>query len=286
MSTTWRIAAVQTDCELGNVAGNLAMVRRKLAEAADGGAKLVVFPECVLTGYCFPSRADAVACAEPLPGPSTDAIAAECAKRNVWAVYGLLESAGGKFYNSCALVGPTGFAASYRKIHLPCVGADRYTDPGDRPFAVQDLGGLKIGINICFDGSFPESSRILTLLGADAVILPTNWADKAIRMATLVPRVRAFENHIYYVAVNRVGNEAGYHFVGHSSISNQLGDYLEFAEHDRETILYADIDHEAARAKKIVHCVGEYEIDRVNWRRPDVYGPLVEGTPFPGHKQT
>ncbi len=286
MSTTWRIAAVQTDCELGNVAGNLDMVRRKLATAADAGAKLVVFPECVLTGYCFPSRADAVACAEPLPGPSTDAIAAECAKRNVWAVYGLLESAGGKFYNSCALVGPTGFAASYRKIHLPCVGADRYTDPGDRPFAVQDLGGLKIGINICFDGSFPESSRILTLLGADAVILPTNWADKAIRMATLVPRVRAFENHIYYVAVNRVGNEAGYHFVGHSSISNQLGDYLEFAEHDRETILYADIDPEAARAKKIVHCVGEYEIDRVNWRRPDVYGPLVEGTAFAGHKQT
>ena len=67
--------------------------------------------------------------------------------------------------------------------------------------------GLKIGINICFDGSFPESARILTLAGADLIVLPTNWADKAIKNATLVSRVRAFENHVYHHAVNRVGTE-------------------------------------------------------------------------------
>ena len=61
-----------------------------------------------------------------------------------------------------------GFVAGYRKIHLPCLGADRFTDPGDRPFAVHDLGGLRLGMNICFDGSYPESARILTLLGADS----------------------------------------------------------------------------------------------------------------------
>jgi predicted amidohydrolase len=280
---TWKVAGVQMDSRLGDKAGNLAAVRTRLAEAADAGARLAVFPECVLTGYCFTSRAEVAKVAESVPGPSTDAVAADCARRNVWAIYGLLESAGGRLFNTAAVVGPTGQVATYRKLHLPCLGADRFTDPGDRSFAVHDLGGLRVGVHICFDGSFPESARVMTLLGADLIVLPTNWADNALRMATLVPRVRAFENHVYHLAVNRVGVEGGYHFIGHSSMCDYLGDYLGYADHDREAIVYADVDPEAARRKRVVHCVGEYEIDRVNWRRPDVYGPLVEGDVFGGH---
>lgn len=282
---TWKIAGVQMDCRLGDVDANLAAIRERLAVAADAGARLVVFPECALTGYGFASRAEAERCAEPLPGPSTEAIAAECARRDVWAVYGLLERAGDKLYNACALVGPTGYFATFRKIHLPCLGADRFTDPGDRPFAVHDLGGLKLGIHICFDGSFPESARILTLQGADLIVLPTNWAENALRMATLVPRCRAFENHVYHTAVNRVGLESGYRYIGHSSICDYLGDYQAYADHDREAILYGEVDPAAARAKRVVHCAGEYEIDRVNWRRPELYGPLTEppAAPFAGH---
>jgi predicted amidohydrolase len=284
--STWRIAAVQTDCKLGAVTENRATVRAKLAEAAAGGAKLVVFPECVLTGYGFASRADTLAAAEPLPGPSTAALAADCARLGVWAVVGTLERDGNKVYNAAALVGPSGFVVGYRKLHLPCLGADRFTDPGDRPFAVHDLGGLVLGMNICFDGSFPESSRVLALLGADVIALPTNWADNAYRMATIVPRCRAFENHVYYVAVNRVGTESGFHYLGHSSICDYRGDHLAYQPDDRETILYADITPAAARQKHVVTCAGEYEIDRVNWRRPEMYGPLTSPTPTPftGHK--
>lgn len=284
--TTWKIAAVQTDCRLADVPANREALRRKLAEAAGNGAKLIVFPECATTGYGFESRAEATACAEPLPGPTSEAIAADCAKLGVWCVYGMLESAGGKLFNTCALIGPNGFVAGYRKAHLPCVGADRFTDPGDRPFAVHDLGGLVIGIQICFDGSFPEASRVQTLLGADLLLLPTNWADKAMKMATWVPRVRALENHVYFCAVNRVGTESGYHYIGYSGICDAVGDTLASADHDGEAILYADVDPAAARAKKVIHCVGEYEIDRVNWRRPDLYGPLLSGPVFDGHKQT
>jgi predicted amidohydrolase len=280
---TWTVAGVQMDSRLGDKAGNLAAVRARLAEAADAGARLAVFPECVLTGYCFASRAEVAAVAEPVPGPSTDAVAADCARRNVWAIYGLIESAGGRLFNTAAVVGPAGQLFTYRKLHLPCLGADRFTDPGDRPFAVHDLGGLRVGVHICFDGSFPESARVMTLLGADLIVLPTNWADNALRMATLVPRVRAFENHVYHLAANRVGVEGGYHFIGHSSFCDYLGDYVGYADHDREALLVADVDPEAARRKRVVHCVGEYEIDRVNWRRPDVYGPLVEGDVFGGH---
>lgn len=279
-----RVAAVQMDCTLADPAANRRAVLANLDAAADRGAALVVFPECVLTGYGLPDRRAALEVSEPLPGPTTEAVAAACKARGVFAVFGLLERAGDKLFNSCAIVGPGGFVAGYRKLHLPCVGADRFTDFGDRAFAVHDLGGLRVGVNICFDGSFPESARVMTLMGADLIVLPTNWAEKAVKMATLVPPVRAFENCVYFMSVNRVGTEAGFRYIGHSSLYGPHGDQLAYAPHDREEILIGDVDPVLARAKRVVHCVGEYEIDRVNWRRPDVYGPLVEGQPHAGHR--
>jgi len=284
MPDAWTVAGVQMDCALGNRDANLDAMARHLRFAAERGARLVVFPECVLTGYGFNSRDEVRKVAEPVPGPRTERLAKECQRLGAWAVYGLIESApSGQLYNTAALVGPSGFAASYRKIHLPCLGADRFTDPGDRPFAVHDLGGLKLGINICFDGSFPESARILTLLGADLVVLPTNWATNARKMAELVSPARSWENHIYYMAVNRVGDEAGFHYIGMSSAADCLGNVLHSAAEDREELFTFTVDPQAARQKRVVHCHGVYEIDRVNWRRPELYGPLVEGEPFKGH---
>jgi predicted amidohydrolase len=282
---TWTVAGVQMDCKLADKPANLRAMTDRLAAAADRGARLVVFPECALTGYGFESRAQAKAAAEPLPGPAADVLAAVCARHNVWAVFGLLEAdaATGKLYNACGLVGPTGFVAGYRKAHLPCLGADRFTDPGDRPFAVHDLGGLKLGMNICFDGSFPETARILTLLGADLIVLPTNWATNAGKMAELVSAARSWENHVYYLAVNRVGDEAGFHYIGLSSAADYLGNVLHWAPADEEAVFTIEVDPAAARQKRVVHCHGVYEIDRVNWRRPDLYGPLVEGQVFEGH---
>jgi predicted amidohydrolase len=285
MPTNWTVAGVQMDCALADRQANLQAISRKLAEAADRGARLVVFPECILTGYGFESRDHARSVAEPIPGPSTEAIARECIRRGVWVVFGLLEAApDGKLYNACVLVGPSGFLASYRKVHLPCLGADRFTDPGDQPFAVQDLGGLKLGMNICFDGSFPESARILTLLGADLVVLPTNWASGARKMAELVSAARAWENHIYYLAVNRVGDESGFHYIGLSSAADYLGNTIHFAAEEVEETFVFEVNPAAAAQKRVVHCHGVYEIDRVNWRRPELYGPLVENPgAFRGH---
>src|SRR5262249_58000598 len=142
----------------------------KLAGAAGAGAKRAVCREAALSGYGSDSRDAVRAAAEPLPGPVTDALARECARLGVWSVFGLLERdlATGKLFNACALVGPTGYVASYRKIHLPCLGADRFTDPGDRPFAVHDLGGPRVGMNICFYANVPEPGPIPTLVGASS----------------------------------------------------------------------------------------------------------------------
>lgn len=288
MAHTWTVAGVQMDCKLADKPANLTAITAKLAEAAGRGARLVVFPECALTGYGFDSREQVRAVAETLPGPATDAVARECARLGVWAVFGLIEHdpATGMLFNACALVGPTGYAASYRKAHLPCLGADRFTDPGDRPFAVHDLGGLKVGMTICFDGSFPETARVLTLLGADLVVLPTNWATNSRKMAELVSAARAWENHIYYLAVNRVGEEAGFRFIGLSSAADCLGNVLLWAPENEEAVFTVEVDPAEARRKRVVHCAGVFEIDRVNWRRPDLYGPLVapQPEPFTGHR--
>jgi predicted amidohydrolase len=168
----WKIAAVQMDCKLGDPSSNLDAMRARLAETARHGARLTIFPECALTGYCYDSKAEARPNAEPIPGPSTRALADDCRRLGVWAVAGMLESSGEDLFNACALIGPDGTVQSYRKVHLPHLGVDRFTTPGDRPFAVHDLGGLKIGINICYDGSFPEAARCLMLLGADLIVRP------------------------------------------------------------------------------------------------------------------
>ena len=272
----WKIAAVQMDCRFADKAANLDAIRSRLHEAAGRGAQLVIFPECVLTGYGFDSKAEAWPHAEPVPGPSTQALAADCRELRTWAAVGMLEAAGDALFNACVLIGPDGVAATYRKIHLPFLGIDRFTTPGDRPFAVHDLGGLRVGMSICYDGSFPETARCLMLRGADLVILPTNWPTGAMGTAKYLVPARALENHIYYAAVNRIGSERGFSFIGRSRIVDVRGEPLAASDDDQPAILYAEIDPAKARQKHLVFVPGKYELHRTRDRRPEMYGPLVE----------
>jgi len=275
---TWKIAGVQMDCRLGDKVHNLERIRTFLAAAADQRAQLVIFPECALTGYCFESLAEALPHGEPLPGPMTETLAADCRRLGVRAVVGLLERPAGQdqLFNACALVGPEGVIAGYRKIHLPFLGVDRFTTPGDRPFAVHDLGDLRVGMTICYDGSFPESTRALMLLGADLVVLPTNWPVGAQLTIRYLVQCRALENHLYYAAVNRVGTERGFRFLGQSRLVNCLGELLAAGSEDREEMLFAEIQPETARNKHLVRIPGQFEVDRLADRRPEMYGPLCE----------
>jgi 5-aminopentanamidase len=270
----WKIAAVQMDFAFADKAKNLETIRSRLREAQENGAQLVIFPECALAGYCYESKEEAWPHAESIPGPSTQILAKDCADLDVWAVVGLLEKAGDRLFNACTLIGPAGVVANYRKVHLPFLGVDRFTTPGDQPFAVHDLGGLRVGMNICYDGSFPETARCLMLLGADLIVLPTNWPAGAISTAkTLIP-ARALENHVYYAAVNRIGVERGFDFIGMSRILGCTGEFLAVSENDEPTILYADIDPAKARDKHRVFMPGKYELHRLKDRRPEMYGPI------------
>lgn len=270
-----RIAGVQMDIAFGDPERNRAEMAKRFAEARRGGADLVIFPECAVTGYCFESRDEALLFAEPIPGPSVAFFTRLCREQGGVAAFGMIEADGDRVFNAAALVGPEGLIASYRKVHLPYLGVDRFLDFGDRPFAVHEAAGIRVGLNICYDSGFPESSRVMALAGADLIVLPTNWPTGAETLAEHAIATRALENAIYYAAVNRIGTERGFRFIGSSRICDPTGKTLAVGSADREEILFADIDPQKARRKTIVRVPGKHLIDRVADRRPEFYGPLA-----------
>jgi predicted amidohydrolase len=273
--TKYQVAAVQMDIRIGDIPANLQKVYERLQESVAQGSWLTVFPECTTTGYCFSSYHEARELAEPLVGPTTQRLMEMCRKLQTRAVVGLIELAEDRIYNSLVLVGPTGILGHYRKVHLPMLGLDRFTFPGDRGFAIVDLGEMRIGLIICYDCSFPEASRILALQGADLIVLPTNWPPTSGHTAELIPPARALENHVYFLAANRVGRERGFDFVGKSRICDPRGATLALADQVQETILYADIDPHFARSKHLVNIPGQHEVHRMRDRHPECYAQLL-----------
>ncbi|MGO9468546.1 MAG: carbon-nitrogen hydrolase family protein [Isosphaeraceae bacterium] len=270
-----RIAAIQFEPKLGELGKNLERILEELAKAAEGGARLVVFPECALSGYGFGSREEGLEHAVAIEGNEVRAVVSACAAHRCYCIFGFLERDGSRLYNACVLTGPEGVIGSYRKVHLPFLGIDMFADPGDRPFAVHDAGGVKVGMHICYDGSFPETARVLTLLGADVLVLPTNWPTHSECAAEHMIPTRAMENTVYAMAVNRVGQESGFRFIGGSSIVDPAGKVMARAGADTEEMLLADIDPEVARRKRLVRVAGRHEINRIADRRPRFYGPIV-----------
>ena len=271
-----KIAAVQMDVKIGEVERNLTAIEDRLREAAANGAGLVILPECAVTGYCFDSLDEARPFAETVPGPATRRVTSACANLGIHAVFGMLESDNERVFNAAVLTGPEGVVGSYRKVHLPYLGVDRFVSYGDRAFETCDAGDLRIGMNICYDSAFPEASRCLALAGADLIALPTNWPPGAECVAGHVLNTRAMENGIYFAAANRVGEERGFRFIGQSRICAPNGTTLATAGPEEEVTLYAEVDPQVARMKRVVRAPGEHAIDRMADRRPDMYTALTE----------
>jgi predicted amidohydrolase len=262
--------------KLGRLDANLERILERLAEAATAGAHLAVFPECALSGYGFASRDQGLAHAVTTDNDRVRQVVAACERHACYCIFGMLERAGPHLFNACVLTGPGGVIGTYRKVHLPFLGIDMFADPGDRPFAVHDAAGLKVGMHICYDGSFPETARVLALLGADILVLPTNWPTHSECAAEHMIATRAMENTVYAMAVNRVGEESGFRFIGGSSIVDPNGRLIARAGDSSEEILMADIDPSRARRKRLVRVPGRHEIDRIGDRRPRFYEILVK----------
>jgi predicted amidohydrolase len=270
-----KVAAVQMDIKILEKEKNLEKILDSLESAAQAGAGIVVFPECALTGYCFTGLEEAAPAAEPVPGPASEALAAAAKKLDCTAVVGMLERDGDRIYNAAVVVTPQGIAGTFRKLHLPYLGIDRFVALGDKPFPVFETTHGKIGVNICFDCSFPEAGRVLKLKGIQLLAIATNWPIGSDSWQH-TPKVRASENHFHVVAADRVGEERGFRFAGHSQIVDFTGKTLAEAGETEETILFADLDLAGADRNRVVRMPGQWEFDRIAGRRPEMYGPLAE----------
>ena len=130
----------------------------RLEPGGAAGAHLVVFPECALSGYGFSQSRRGARPRRPDRRARRCGRSSRPAQRHrCYCIFGLLERDGSRLFNACVLTGPDGVVGTYRKVHLPFLGIDMFVDPGDRPFAVHDAGGLKVGMHICYDGAFPET---------------------------------------------------------------------------------------------------------------------------------
>jgi len=270
-----RLCGVQTDPVLGDREGNAGRICESLAAASAEGARLVVFPEAALTGYLFDSFDEATdGAVDPSSSTSLQRIRDACRELDTWCVVGTIERAPGrKLFNTALLISPAGELGTYRKVHTLCLGVDRFTTPGGEGFRVWNTPIGRIGLNICYDGSFPESARVLKLLGAELVVLPTNWPE--IELKTELIRVRARENHLWYVAVNRVGTERGVTFPGGSVAAGPRGELLAEAGADPAAFV-VEMDLGRANLNRIVESRDTYEFDYLSDRRPDAYGALTE----------
>ena len=270
-----KISCVQTDVVFRDSEANLALLERVVHEEVRQGAGLTIFPECFLSGYCFDSLEEALPFAESIPGPATDRVAKLCASLKTHVVFGMLEKSGNDVFNAAVLIGPAGLIGSYRKVHLPWLGVDRFTTPGDRPFQVFEAAGVQIVMLICYDGGFPEASRVLALQGADLILLPTNWPPGGTYMADYSVNSRAMENGVYFAAVNRVGHENGFPFIGKSRICHPSVATICSLDEATAGVLRTEIDPQVARTKRVVRVPGKHVIDRMADRRPEMYGPVV-----------
>ncbi len=284
------LACVQSQVTFADILDNLRRVKHWLASAAERSAELVVFPECMLSGYGFTSREEALGASLQQCDPLWDEVIALCKQHSLHVVIGFLHRVSttsavsdmhdnspdsspqpDQLFNASALIGPQGIVAIYHKVHLPHLGVDRFVDRGQEGFQVHTAGAARVGLGICYDCSFPEPMRVLGLQGADIIALPTNWPAAAYRTAEIVPPARSMENHLYFVAANRIGTERNFTYCGRSSICGPDGVELARATPDDEQLLVAEVDLAAARNKRIERTPGSHVIDRFADRQPQFY---------------
>jgi predicted amidohydrolase len=228
-------------------------IKKVFSALSDADLDLLVLPEFFATGYQFVSGQEVAELAEKIPeGYTTKSLINLSRKKNAYIIAGLPENEGGRFFNSAVLTGPEGFIGAYRKTHL-FFEEKLYFSPGDTGFRVWETTAGRIGVMICFDWFFPESMRVLALMGADIIAHPSNLVLPYCPQA--MP-VRCLENRVFAVTANRVGEEKrkegqGIKYIGQSLIVSPHGKVLCAADEKEEAVLVAEMDPRDARNKSL-----------------------------------
>jgi N-carbamoylputrescine amidase len=282
----FRIGLVQMRCSPDPDA-NLATAVARVREAAARGAQAVCLPELFRSPY-FCQREDhaSFALAEPVPGPTTNALAGAAREAGVVVVAPVFERrAAGVYHNSAAVLDADGaLRGLYRKMHVPddpLYYEKFYFTPGDLGFPAFDTAVGRVATLVCWDQWYPEAARLSALAGADVLFYPTaiGWhpseraehGEAQVAAWQTMQRAHAIANGVYVAAVNRVGHEGppdgGLEFWGTSFVCDPFGVVLAEAPHDAEAILVVECDR------------AHLEEVRRHWpflrdRRIDAYAPI------------
>jgi len=237
---------------------NLARAIDGIREAARQGAQIVCTQELFRSRYfCQAEDAARFDLAEPIPGPSSEALAKVAVDRGVAIVASLFERrTAGLYHNTAVVIDAEGqLIGRYRKMHIPddpLYYEKFYFTPGDLGFPAFDAGGARIGTLVCWDQWFPEAARLTALAGAQILFYPTaiGWqfdegdaVDAAQHDAwETIQRAHAIANGTFVVAVNRVGVEEGIRFWGQSFVADPFGRVLVRAPVDEEAVLVVECD--------------------------------------------
>lgn len=245
-----RIAVQQAAYASGSLPRNLTFLNGAAAAARAEGADLLIMPELALQGYgAGAAMTDAALTAEEV----VSEIAALPDLSGLALIAGFAERGRDCLYNSAIFLDAEGSApVIYRKSHL--YGAYeqalfRRSRPGT---VVVEVGGLKIGILICYDVEFPENVRRLAQAGADLIAVPTALpaAAEARFIARQMIPVRAFENQVFVAYANHCGHDGAFSYAGLSAIVAPDGHLLAAAEAEGEALIMADIDPSAYAASR------------------------------------
>ena len=289
----FRVALMQLAFPQRNsVADNIAKVEAWVRRGAEQGARLILFGELCLSGYLLDTKgllrpdsgsSEHYRRAEAIPGPAAEAVAEIAARYGVTVVAGMGDLQAGVVYNACFVAGPSGYIGKQRKLHIPDAEY-RYYGAGSQ-FSVFDIGLCKLGISICFDNWFPETSRILALKGAEVLFAPWMWiiphhAPEEVRQQALRHRqemhrrmfaARALDNATYVLVLDHVGLEAeNFEFPGVSMVFDPFGNLVTEAEPFVEQMLIVDL--QASEIEKYRTFGHHYTL---KYRRPEIYGPLA-----------
>jgi N-carbamoylputrescine amidase len=279
------IGLIQMRCT-DNPDANLAKALGRIHEAAAQGAQIVCLQELFRSFYfCQSEDYPHFALAEPVPGPSTEALGALAAELGIVIIASLFEKrAEGIYHNTAAVLDADGsYLGKYRKMHIPDdpqYYEKFYFTPGDLGFKVFRTRYANVGVLVCWDQWYPEAARLTALQGADVLFYPTaiGWLreDKEQYGAAqhesweMIQRSHAIANGCYVVSVNRTGHEGdpGIEFWGQSFVAGPQGDLLARASADHEENLVVPCD---------LSRIGQA---RVSWpfmrdRRIDAYADLT-----------
>jgi N-carbamoylputrescine amidase len=283
---TLKLGLVQMAAHGNDKARNLAVASDGAREAARRGAELVCLGELFATSYfCQSEDVARFDLAEPIPGPTSEALSALARELRVTLVGSVFERrAAGVYHNTALVFGPDGsLSGMYRKMHIPddpSFYEKFYFTPGDLGFVVCSTPHVRVAPLVCWDQWYPEAARLATLKGAELLVYPTaiGWspAEKSSLGASqldawrTVQRGHAIANGVFVAAVNRAGFEpgpaGGIEFWGHSFVSDPFGIVLGEAGTEPEVL--------------VVECdLGRQDEVRLGWpflrdRRIDAYGGL------------